>query len=77
MDSSSPNPNAAWDLTLLEKQPRMTMAISLALAHLPTLFNAVFVLLADLELMLLGIAQTTTLCYTYHKLLSFRHKYKY
>jgi hypothetical protein len=50
MDSSSPN--AAWDLTLLEQQPRMTMAIKLALTHLPTLFNAVLGFPAELGLML-------------------------
>jgi hypothetical protein len=31
----------AWDLTLLEPQPRMIMAVNIALTHLPTLFNAV------------------------------------
>jgi hypothetical protein len=50
MDSS--NPNAAWDLTLLEQQPKMTMVINLALTHLPTLFSAVLGFPADLGLML-------------------------
>jgi hypothetical protein len=50
MDSSSPN--AAWDLTLLEQQTRLTMAINLTLTHLPTLFNAVLGFPADLGLML-------------------------
>jgi hypothetical protein len=62
MDSSSPN--AAWDLTLLEQQPRMTVVINLALTHLPTLFNAVLGFPADLGLILLGIAQPT-ICYPY------------
>jgi hypothetical protein len=42
----------------------MTMAINLALTHLPTLFNAVLGFPADLGLMLLGIAQPT-ICYPY------------